>query len=424
MEQAQDSSGDNTIFLAVFQTALLGATTQTQEPVAPAGRTAETTGETALRVEPCEASTASPLGGVAVRDGAGAMASSTEPQGEPVGGVAAGAHQESNERSLAALLPGTPGSQITAPILEGPTAGDLRGSLNEDPRGNVNEGMIGSSVEKARGILVRQDTLGVAGAGAGNPAVVLAHTLDSISARVNRTRVDSSSFRAPDSETASDPMDGSHVGISGKVPQIPAADPALAGEDPGAWSSADRRTSDGHGAVAATGHEAQPLFPEEAPTASSAGIPGRNEAGAKGSQPVESSEPPVTPRPPASPGPVQVLRMTLDPPSMGPMHVRLRVSGQSVRAVFVTENAEAKAVLENGFPQLRDNLADKGLAVHSLTAHVGTEGRSPDHTPRQHPWSPPSSLPRDPEIGLEPDAEPAVGQGSARTGASGLDLRI
>jgi flagellar hook-length control protein FliK len=72
-------------------------------------------------------------------------------------------------------------------------------------------------------------------------------------------------------------------------------------------------------------------------------------------------------------GPVHVLNLRLEPPHLGPVRVRVRVEGESVQALFVTDAARQKAALDGGLPLLRHGLVEQGLSVQDLAVHVGSQ---------------------------------------------------
>lgn len=71
----------------------------------------------------------------------------------------------------------------------------------------------------------------------------------------------------------------------------------------------------------------------------------------------------------------QQVELRLNPPELGPLSVSLRVDDQGVQAQFLSAHAAVRSAVEQAVPQLRDALAEQGIALDE--ASVG-EDRSRD----------------------------------------------
>ncbi|WP_252728192.1 flagellar hook-length control protein FliK [Alteromonas sp. C1M14] len=58
-----------------------------------------------------------------------------------------------------------------------------------------------------------------------------------------------------------------------------------------------------------------------------------------------------------------MAEIRLDPPELGSMQVRVNVSGDSAAVSFIVQSSQAKDVLMNAEPRLRDMLAEQGIAL-------------------------------------------------------------
>lgn len=97
-------------------------------------------------------------------------------------------------------------------------------------------------------------------------------------------------------------------------------------------------------------------------------------------------------------GGTQEIRMRLDPPELGHVHMRLEMDGNTVAARFTVESAVVKQALEANFAQLRDTLAEQGFKVEKFDVNVGYGNEQPAHGKdvqdqwvRRKGWTPSSS---------------------------------
>lgn len=67
----------------------------------------------------------------------------------------------------------------------------------------------------------------------------------------------------------------------------------------------------------------------------------------------------------------QVAEMHLNPPNLGPLEVRLTISGDQASAQFVSHHPAVREAIESALPRLREMLADSGIALGNV--QVGSE---------------------------------------------------
>jgi len=65
------------------------------------------------------------------------------------------------------------------------------------------------------------------------------------------------------------------------------------------------------------------------------------------------------------------IQLKLDPPSLGAVRMSVAATGDTVRALLVTDHPAVKQVIENQLHQLRETLAGQGMKVDSFTVLVG-----------------------------------------------------
>ncbi|MDD5328867.1 MAG: flagellar hook-length control protein FliK [Sulfuricella sp.] len=70
----------------------------------------------------------------------------------------------------------------------------------------------------------------------------------------------------------------------------------------------------------------------------------------------------------------QVAELHLNPPSLGPLEVRLTVSNDQASALFVSHHAAVREAIETALPRLREMLADSGIMLGNVS--VGAESFS------------------------------------------------
>jgi flagellar hook-length control protein FliK len=67
----------------------------------------------------------------------------------------------------------------------------------------------------------------------------------------------------------------------------------------------------------------------------------------------------------------QVAEMRLNPPNLGPLEVRLTISGDQASAQFVSHHPGVREAIESALPRLREMLADSGITLGNV--QVGAE---------------------------------------------------
>ncbi|WP_162299785.1 flagellar hook-length control protein FliK [Marinospirillum perlucidum] len=73
---------------------------------------------------------------------------------------------------------------------------------------------------------------------------------------------------------------------------------------------------------------------------------------------------------------MQIAEMRLDPPDLGKMKIQLRVQGDQASVVFQSPNAQARDLMENALPRLREMMEEQGLSL--TDASVSEESYSGD----------------------------------------------
>ncbi|MEW5943378.1 MAG: flagellar hook-length control protein FliK [Pseudomonadota bacterium] len=63
----------------------------------------------------------------------------------------------------------------------------------------------------------------------------------------------------------------------------------------------------------------------------------------------------------------QVAELHLNPPSLGPLEVRLSISNDQASALFVSHHPAVRDAIESAMPRLRDMLADNGIMLGNAT---------------------------------------------------------
>ena len=77
-------------------------------------------------------------------------------------------------------------------------------------------------------------------------------------------------------------------------------------------------------------------------------------------------------------GGAQVAYISLDPPGVGPVRLKVRVTKEVVDAVFTVQSPQQKVFLEDGLWQLRHGLWERGLSPQQLWVEVGSNGEGRD----------------------------------------------
>lgn len=85
-----------------------------------------------------------------------------------------------------------------------------------------------------------------------------------------------------------------------------------------------------------------------------------------------------------------LVNLVVEPPSLGPLRVKIQVRGGDVRALFLADGAVQKAALETGLWDLRQRLVHQGLSVQELAVQVGTHGGEgwQGYLSREGTWAP------------------------------------
>ncbi|MCH8158156.1 MAG: flagellar hook-length control protein FliK [Nitrospinae bacterium] len=109
-------------------------------------------------------------------------------------------------------------------------------------------------------------------------------------------------------------------------------------------------------------------------------------------------------------GSKNVIKIRLDPPSLGTVRLNITTSGESVRAVIITENHAVKLIIENNLSQLRDSMNGQGLKMDGFTVLVGGESHPEFSGQNDHPNSSDSEFsdfmdPKEKPV-VESEAEP------------------
>jgi flagellar hook-length control protein FliK len=107
--------------------------------------------------------------------------------------------------------------------------------------------------------------------------------------------------------------------------------------------------------------------------------------------------------------------LRLNPADLGPVDVRIEVRAGEATLAIVAPHATTRDALEQALPQLKEQLAQQGIAVTDATVRDGNPDRSP--------WSAPAPLPARDAAGGEASRPVLVTSGPrAASRASGVDL--
>lgn len=68
------------------------------------------------------------------------------------------------------------------------------------------------------------------------------------------------------------------------------------------------------------------------------------------------------------------MRIHLEPPSLGSLHMKVSVDGKVVSATIIVDNSFTKDIIQSNIHQLKDSMAEQGLKLDSLSVLVGGEG--------------------------------------------------
>jgi flagellar hook-length control protein FliK len=69
-----------------------------------------------------------------------------------------------------------------------------------------------------------------------------------------------------------------------------------------------------------------------------------------------------------------VVKISLKPENLGEIELKIHSADGEVKALFVARNENVKAIIESGFNELKDSLAERGLEVSQLSVEVETGG--------------------------------------------------
>jgi flagellar hook-length control protein FliK len=67
----------------------------------------------------------------------------------------------------------------------------------------------------------------------------------------------------------------------------------------------------------------------------------------------------------------QTAQININPPELGPMQIRLNLSGDQATAVFASQHAEVRQAIEEAMPRLREMLSSSGISLGE--ANVGAQ---------------------------------------------------
>jgi len=107
---------------------------------------------------------------------------------------------------------------------------------------------------------------------------------------------------------------------------------------------------------------------------------GEGRAGGEGSAPMERSQGLSTFRPGGATGPATVhsMSLTLETEHLGRVHMRVKVKGEEVGTLMLTEGLHQKRILEAGAHHLHQDLQQQGLFLRQMEVQVGSGGPGGD----------------------------------------------
>lgn len=82
---------------------------------------------------------------------------------------------------------------------------------------------------------------------------------------------------------------------------------------------------------------------------------------------------------------LQQFDITLDPPELGNMQVRVNLQGEQATVNFIVQNQQAKEALEQNMHKLRDLLADQGVDVGEANVEQQSDNESNDENTENSP---------------------------------------
>lgn len=80
---------------------------------------------------------------------------------------------------------------------------------------------------------------------------------------------------------------------------------------------------------------------------------------------------------------VRGAEIHLNPPSMGPLEVRVNVTDGQANLAFMTHHASVREAIEAATPRLREMLGDTGISMGSVSVNVGTFAQQQQEQSRQ-----------------------------------------
>jgi flagellar hook-length control protein FliK len=126
------------------------------------------------------------------------------------------------------------------------------------------------------------------------------------------------------------------------------------------------------------------------------------------------------------------LQLRLSPPELGALRIELNVKDGVMSASLQTENANARKLLLDHLPALRDRLAEQNIRVDRFDVDVRQDGSGAQADARgwqqqQPQHQPDRSLPRR-QVPTQPKASPVSpserGASAPRVGDTGLNLIV
>jgi flagellar hook-length control protein FliK len=82
----------------------------------------------------------------------------------------------------------------------------------------------------------------------------------------------------------------------------------------------------------------------------------------------------------------QIAELRINPPDLGPVEVRLSVSGDQASAQFVSTHAEVREAIESSIARLRESFAEAGIQLGEASVSAESfRDRTPDQADARHP---------------------------------------
>lgn len=91
----------------------------------------------------------------------------------------------------------------------------------------------------------------------------------------------------------------------------------------------------------------------------------------------------------------QIAELRINPPDLGPVEVRLTVSGDQASAKFVSAHAEVREALETSIARLRESFAEAGIQLGE--ASVSAESFRIRHPAKPRPDRSVAAMPTPPK---------------------------